>query len=699
MNDPQDIQVLLQEGIRRHQTGQLPEAETVYRRILDFEPDHADANHMLGVIALQVGNHDLAVQLITKAIRTNPRAAAYHCNLGNALHEQGLFEEAAASQRKAIDLNPEYAMAHNNLGNAQKALGKLEDAVASYRKAIAIKPYNAQALSNLGLTLIEMGRLEDAVDSYEAALRINPDLFGIHVKLALVLKEMGCLDEAIGHYRQAITAQPEDPGIHIALGNVLYEKNQLDEAAYSFQKALSINPDYAEGYSSLGTVQLKMDHPKDAAESCRKALARNPAIVEAHNNLGIALKRMDRPEEAEVSYRKALEIKPDYAEALNNLGSLLLDQGHVDEPIDYFYKAIAADHDYAEPHSSLGPALELKNQLKEAADSCRRALALEPDHRQAHINLSMILLRMGQLKEGWGEYEWRNSIDRARTDFPQLQWDGSDLDGRRIILWGEQGIGDEVRFASIISDVLETGAAVSIECDKRLVEIFARSFANATVHARPYGGATANPGQFDFQCPFAGLARFFRPDQKSFPTDRPGYLKANPGLMKFWKKRLSDISHRPKVGLSWSSAVRIPKRNLIYASIEELAPILNLDGVDFINLQSHESSEDITEARDRYGVDIFSWEDLDLRNDLNGVAALTSCLDLVISFPTFSSEFAGALGVPTLCFVSHKENLDQLGTEDAIWYPHTHYVSKNSSEPWHVVLEKIAEIVRTKLGL
>jgi ADP-heptose:LPS heptosyltransferase len=143
----------------------------------------------------------------------------------------------------------------------------------------------------------------------------------------------------------------------------------------------------------------------------------------------------------------------------------------------------------------------------------------------------------------------------------------------------------------------------------------------------------------------------------------------------------------------------IPLRIPHYASMEELAPILTIDGIDFINLQSHECDRDIAEARERYGVDIHAWKDIDLRNDLNGVAALTSCLDLVISFPTFSSEFAGALGVPTVCFVNHKENLDQLGTEDAVWYPHTHYVSKTRTEPWQGVLDKIAEIARTKLGL
>ena len=126
--------------------------------------------------------------------------------------------------------------------------------------------------------------------------------------------------------------------------------------------------------------------------------------------------------------------------------------------------------------------------------------------------------------------------------------------------------------------------------------------------------------------------------------------------MKFWKERLSDISDRPKVGLSWSGTIsdprRRPLRDLEHATIEEMAPVLSIGGLDFVNLQSHDCSADIEQAKSLYGADIHTWDDLDLRNDLDGLAALTVALDLVISFSTFGAEFAGTLGVPTLCFSS-----------------------------------------------
>ena len=450
-----------------------------------------------------------------------------------------------------------------------------------------------------------------------------------------------------------------------------------------------------------------MNHFKEAAKSCRMALGINHQNVLAHNNLGVALVRMDCKEEAEDSFHNALKFNPNFTEALGNLGNLLEGKNHLKEAAEYYRKAIKVDPNIARIHGSLGNTLELRDNLNEAEQAYRRGLELDPAHRQTKVNLSMNLLRSGHLKEGWDYFESRFSFapDQQRKRetkaafFPQPQWDGSTLVEKRIILWGDQGLGDDVRYASIIPDLQKTGADVTIECDKRLTDIFSRSFPDATILAAPYSGAAKEPEQFDYQSPLASLARFFRNDYESFANDGPGYLKADPALITFWDKRLKDISARPKVGLSWSSFVQIPARTPLYASIEELAPILNISGVDFVNLQNFECNEDIAEARERFGIEIHSWDDLDNKNDLNGAAALTSCLDLVISYPGFTSELAGSLGVPTLCFVNHKDSFEELGSKDNIWYLNTHHVCKNRNEPWQLVFEEIAEITQSKFGL
>jgi len=241
-----DLQGLIQKGIQVHQAGQLPEAEAIYRQVLEVEPDHADANHLLGVIADQAGRHEIAVQLISTAIKKNPIDAAYHCNLGNALHEQGRLDEAVASYRKALAIKPDYAEAHSNLGNVLHEQGRLDEAVASCRKALGIKPDLAGAHSNLGNAFTDLGRLDDAVASHHKALALKPDFAEAHSNLGTALKELGRFEDAAAAYRKAITLEPDFPEAHLNLGFLLLAagrlKEGLDEYEWRWRNANFLSP-------------------------------------------------------------------------------------------------------------------------------------------------------------------------------------------------------------------------------------------------------------------------------------------------------------------------------------------------------------------------------------------------------------------------------------------------------------------------
>ena len=189
----------------------MQEAGTVYRQVLDIDPDHADANHLLGVLFSQVGSHAQAVELISRAIAMAPDQATYHSNLGTALQELGRLEEAAASQRRALAINPDSHAAHNNLGRALKGMGKHEAAVASYRRALDGKPDSAETHNNLGNVLDELGRLDEAVASYRKAREIRPDYVEAHYNLAEVLekaKRTEALREAVAVAKQDCPGHP-----------------------------------------------------------------------------------------------------------------------------------------------------------------------------------------------------------------------------------------------------------------------------------------------------------------------------------------------------------------------------------------------------------------------------------------------------------------------------------------------------------
>jgi tetratricopeptide (TPR) repeat protein len=315
-------------AIQHHQGGHLQAAEQIYRKILAVEPDHADALHLLGVIAGQVGNHAAAVQYISRAIRLKGHAAAFHNNLGNALRAQGKLDEAVAAYRRALQLQPRDAEAHNNLGNALKDQGKLDEAVACCRRALELQPDSAEAHNNLGLVLKDQGKLEEAVACCRRALQLKPEFAEAHNNLGLVLVDQGKLDEAAACYRRALELKPDSAEAHSNLGNVLREQGKLDEAMACYHRALELKPDSAEAHNNLGLVLMDQGKLDEAVACCQRALELKPDYAEAHNSVGNILTDQGKLDEAVACCQSALELKPELAAAHWNRSLLRLLSGN-----------------------------------------------------------------------------------------------------------------------------------------------------------------------------------------------------------------------------------------------------------------------------------------------------------------------------------------------------------------------------------
>jgi predicted O-linked N-acetylglucosamine transferase (SPINDLY family) len=263
-------------ALQHHQAGRLQEAEILYRQVLQTQPDHPDALHLLGLLAHHVGRHDAAVELIGKAIALNPAAAEFHNNLGEAYRAQGKREKALGCYRQALALKPDCAEVHYNLGILLADQGKVEEAILHYRHAIALKPAYAEAFNNLGNALNEQGRSEEAMACFRQALALRPDFAEACNNLGTVLKDLGMLDEAKAHYRQALALKPAFAAALNNLGAILNEQGQLEEAIACYNQALALK--------------------SVPAEVCV--------------NLGNALKEQGKRKEAEAAYRRALEIQP-----------------------------------------------------------------------------------------------------------------------------------------------------------------------------------------------------------------------------------------------------------------------------------------------------------------------------------------------------------------------------------------------------
>ena len=395
-----DVQALFADAVRHHQAGRLGDAERLYRQVLVADPLHPDALHLLGVIGGQTGRHDMAAEMIGRAIAINPNAAVYHANLGIAVEAQGRLDEAVACCRRVTELTPDDPKAHLVLGIALRRQGLTDEAAACFRQVVALKPDYPDALNGQGNALRAGGRLDDAVACYRNALDLRPDYPEAHNNLGVALQDQQRPDEAARCYRRAIDLKPDYPDAHTNLGSILKVQGRRDEAIVCFRRALALDPNHAAAHNNLAVMlqeqgrleeavakfrialDLRPDDPRHTAISvwrCRRrdGSTRQPPATGGRSICGRNLPRRgptwatccgirSRWDGAAACYRQAIKSKPDYAEAHGNLANALRRQGRLDASATY-----------------------------------RTAIDLKPDYADAHNHMAMALLARGDLAAGW----------------------------------------------------------------------------------------------------------------------------------------------------------------------------------------------------------------------------------------------------------------------------------------------------------
>ena len=285
----QRLQYSLTLAQRHYALGELSEAKGIYQKILRDAPNHPIALHLMGVIAYQNRENDVALDFIKKALIIKPDYAEAHNNLGVIFKELKEIDEAITCYKRALTINNDYAEAHYNLGVVLKEIGKLDEAITSYKRALEHKPDYAEALYNLGNALNECGELEEAIASYRETITIKPDYAEAHNNLGNVLKKIGKPNEAEFSYRKTLAIRPHYAEVHSNLGAVLRELGRLNDAEESYKKALSIKPDFAETHSNLGHVLHALGKFNEAAESLRKAVGIEPDLPGVQHRLNALL--------------------------------------------------------------------------------------------------------------------------------------------------------------------------------------------------------------------------------------------------------------------------------------------------------------------------------------------------------------------------------------------------------------------------
>jgi tetratricopeptide (TPR) repeat protein len=656
------VQQMASSALRFHQHGQLPEAEQLYRKILAIDPRHSDSLHLLGVLAHQVGRDDVAIELISSAIAVDNRQASYHSNLGTALQAAGRLDEAAVSYCNALALAPGMSEAHLNLGAVLQAQGKSAEAEARFRRALAIKPDLAEAYVNLGNILLEQGKLEEAAASQQRALNLKPGFAEAHFNLGNAHQAQGNHTQAVADYERALALNPNIAEAHSNLGNTLLAQDNLDDAVASYERALALKPEFADAWYNLGNARQGQEKLHEAVDCYKHALSLKPQLAEAHYNLGNTLHTLGDPDRAITCFEHALLLRPDYAEAHYNLGCTLQEMG----------------------------------KPEEALTSMASALEIQPDYPQARFAHALAQLQSGDFAEGWLNYESRwDSEDHhtPRRPYPQPLWSGEKLPTGRLLLWGEQGVGDEIMFAGLIPDALRTGNSIVLDCDPRLQPLFARSFPQVEVISSDgiaqTSAATAGaniPTDFAAHLATGSLPGLFRTSEAAFALGTSPYLKADPAQVESFRSSCGDTKKR--VGLAWST--RNPKSGRKRSvNLAMFSTLFAQEGLRWISLQYGEF--DLLEVQAAAArAPLFIDRSVDQFVDIDRFAAQVAAMDLVITIDNSTAHLAGASGVPVWLLLPFASDWRWLhARSDSPWYPTLRVFRQTQPGDWTSVIAEV----------
>ena len=279
----------IQQAMQYHRMGRLSEAEAIYRKILQRIPNHPDALRLLGMVAMQTGHVDAAIDLLSRAIKAKPDLAETYASLGNVLAMKGRLDDAIIAYQKAVQLKPDYFEVCNNLGNASKIAGRPEEAIAWYQRAVEIKPDFADAHANLGHSFLEKGQIDRSIAASRRAIECKPNSTEGYNNLGNGLAQKGKLDEAIVAYRRAILFAPNFFQAHNNLGNALKDKGQLGEAVAAFERAIQLQPDSAEARTNLGNTLMQKGQVDQAVMIYQRAMELKPQSADMQSNLLFAL--------------------------------------------------------------------------------------------------------------------------------------------------------------------------------------------------------------------------------------------------------------------------------------------------------------------------------------------------------------------------------------------------------------------------
>jgi tetratricopeptide (TPR) repeat protein len=606
-------------------------AEALLKKVIELSPSNSKANELLGYIYANEGKFDLSFRFLEVACQQDICSPEALYYFGSFQLKRNLFIEAIDTLKKVINKKGIFFEALHDLGACYGHIGKVQEALSCYEGCLKLKKDSPELYFNIGRCLDELKRYQEALDHYDKAIKLKPDYHIAWLNKGITLNDLERYDEAIIHLNQVIKLNSQCVEAWSYRGVALDNLGRYDEALLQYDHAINLDSSLAEVWSYKGAT----------------------------------LNDLRRYEEALFNYDEAIRLKPEYAEAWSNKGATLNNLKRYDEALLHYDEAIR----------------------------------LKPDLGQAYFNRAILKLSLKIFDGGWEDYEIRiKNKNIINFDFPfsiesKPVWDGFNS-CKHLLVIDEQGVGDQIFYASTLIQIQSTVERITVLIDGRLIPIFSRSFPLIKFLDKKN---TIDKDVYDAQIAIGSLPRILKANFFKIDELRKPYLVDD--LVLTNKLKNSEIfKNKFTCGVSWKSS---NEKLGIQKSIDliALSEILKVPNCEFINLQYGDTTQEVSDFERMTDVKINKVNDIDVFSDIDGLLSIIQSCDIIITTSNITAHLAGSIGKKTLLLLPYSQGRFWYWHEEAVstWYPSIKQYFQDFDHGWGKAVKEIAAELRCEI--
>jgi tetratricopeptide (TPR) repeat protein len=629
-----------------------------------------------------------------KKITKSLNDALIFCQRGQLIEARSIYQKLI----RAIPMNDQMLA---NFGTIELQMGNIEYAIELLEKSLLINPNQANILNNLGNYYLDRGDLESSINYFDKAISCDPKNSNAFYNKGRAMTSINKIDEAINCYRNSIEFSSENKMAHFNLGFIFNLVGQYDDAIFQYDEVINIDGKFVNAFFNRGISYANQKNHKKAIEDFTKAID-----IESKANFifsrAKSFEDLRKYTEAILDYSKIIALEPD----INDKSLAYCRRARVKESIRDIddgmldiQTAINLDPKISEPYEVYAFFLKKLNRNEEARISFKKAIELDPENNQLLRNFSYLELALENYRNGWQLFESRWKVKDLKqipltSTKPKLK--SFEVKNKKILIWCEQGLGDHILYSTMLVDALKTKNKFIVVIDKRLIDLYKRSFKGFENVC--FLDRADNEDLYDFHLSIGSLGKFFRNSKQDFLKQKIPLLVSDEEYTEVLKNKIKS-EKKYVCGISWMSKnLDFGNRKSMY--LEDLQSLISLPDIDFVDLQYGDTKKEKKEFKDKFGHELIEMTEIDNFNDISKLAALINACDFVITTSNVTAHLAGALNKKTyliLPFTEGKIWYWGVNEDSSLWYPSIKIFRSEDFEDWKNPINNLIDLLSQEI--